>query len=127
MSLATGFNFHGAPPATTTSSVAKANQSTPLVSFSLRQGGVVIIVNDTATPINISIPLSPDVNSDGVCIGQPANGSKESCATAFECRFWDETPSEWSSQGCRTLAGDEVRPVTCECEARKMFNPQLPP
>ena len=116
MTLATGLNIHGAPPATTTSSgVAKANLSSPLVSFSLRQGGGDIKVNGTATPINISVPLSPSFNSNGVCVGQPANGSTKRCGSAFECRFWDRTSSEWSSQGCRTLAGAEGT-VMCECD-----------
>ena len=115
-------NLHGPPPivprgqgaiSTGVAAVSPASMASPLISFSLRQGGKELKVNGTASPIAITVPLRKGTNTTNRCIGQPANASAAGCQMAFECRYWDEASSEWRGDGCRTM-GSEGK-VLCEC------------
>ena len=119
--------------------IARSHSSTiepstsPIVSFSLRQGGEILQVRNTLAPINISLPFRSAsftirVNEcvQGVCtesfrsesppcIGAPdALEDLASCDTAVECRFWNETEQRWSTTGCATTLGTDGS-VGCSC------------
>jgi len=94
---------------------ANVTLSSPLISFSLRQGGKEIIVAGVQTPINITLPLKKGANTTDKCVGQPENASSTVCKNYLECRYWSETQSKWLSSGCRTLYGS-TGSVVCECD-----------
>lgn len=94
-----------------TGGIRNVTPSSPLVSFSLVQGGHALHVVNAEQPINVSVPLrSPllaSVSSSArpPCIGMPANVSAAECTVALECRWFDTANGNWSSAGCTTVLG----------------------
>ena len=72
--------------------------TSPLVGFSLLQGGKELKVNNVDERINVSLPLTK----------QPSEGFE------FGCRWWDVSNSQWASDGCLTVY-DPLGAVTCSC------------
>jgi len=82
----------------------------PAVSLTLAsEEGTALDVSNTATPINITIPVS----TSELC-----NGAERTLFTGkVRCLFWDKLKSAYSSDGCITIQDHDSMPtqVTCMC------------
>ena len=90
----------------------------PSISFKLMQQGIELVVEDLAMPINISLAYQSlaAVRGRPPCVGapDPSSDAARACATTVECRFWNETNSSWSTDGCMTTMDDEGS-IGCSC------------
>ena len=61
-------------------------------------------------PFELTVPLEDGNELERSCVGQPSETSllermlagKPACASTLECRYWDETRQQWSTDGCAT-------------------------
>jgi hypothetical protein len=90
-----------------------------VVSVSLSQAGAPLNVNGTSRSILITMPIYEASmhqlnNASGAarpCVGQPtakslferAQGGDHPCESVVQCRFWDESLSAWSTEGCESV------------------------
>lgn len=90
--------------------------SSPLVGFSLLQGGEELVVRDLSERINISLPLHTPPTR-GACFGRGSTkaSSTRACASFIECRWWDAHTHSWSADGCHTHRGHGGHGAVCSC------------
>ena len=90
----------------------------PTISFKLMQQGIELVVKGLAMPINISLAYQSPATVTGrpPCVGapDPSSDAARACVTTVECRFWNETNSSWSTNGCTTTM-DADGSVGCSC------------
>ena len=92
--------------------------TSPTVSFSLRQpGSADLAIRNVHPLINISLPFRvSSFNADRPpCVGAPADAETAAqCDTTVECRFWNDTLGNWSTDGCTTVLEADGS-VGCSC------------
>ncbi len=85
-------------------STAKSSTSAPIVSFSVANGGVPVKVAGLSKPIMLTIPHQ-----------------RMPPGYAPKCRYWSESKSTWSSDGCKVHFATENFTI-CACTHLTAFN-----
>lgn len=112
----------------------------PLFSVSLLQDGLELEVNDLASPSNISVPLLAPLGEHRSLARSPSSASSSlrgsaetvTCSGTFtergptacrpiECRGWRANDSQWSADGCTTIAAPGLEQVICSCDSLTAF------